>query len=165
MFDEVERIVRGGDVAKAERAFSDMKERFQSATYTQQAGLLVAKMAYEAGKTDTTKSTLTWVAEKATDKGLAMVARLRLAAILMDAKALDEALAVLNQGATDEFAALTADRRGDIFVLQGKKSEAKAEYQKAYNALDEASEYRRLVEVKLGALGVTVASAKLETSK
>jgi hypothetical protein len=38
--------------------------------------------------------------------------------------------------------------------LQGKKAEAKAEYTKAYQGLDEQSEYRRLLEVKLTALGV-----------
>ena len=53
-----------------------------------------------------------------------------------------------------EFEALVADRRGDIYNLQGKKAEAKAEYIKAYKGFDERSEYRRLVEVKLSALGV-----------
>ena len=47
-----------------------------------------------------------------------------------------------------------ADRRGDVYNLQGKKAEAKAEYTKAYKGFDERSEYRRLVEVKLSALGV-----------
>jgi hypothetical protein len=39
-------------------------------------------------------------------------------------------------------------------LLQGKKAEARAEYEKAYKTLDERAEYRRLVEVKLNALGV-----------
>ena len=47
-----------------------------------------------------------------------------------------------------------ADRRGDVYNLQGKKAEAKAEYEKAYKGFDERTEYRRLVEVKLSALGV-----------
>ena len=54
--------------------------------------------------------------------------------------------------------ALAADRRGDIFAAQGKKAEAKAEYEKAYKELDERAEYRRLVEVKLNALGVDPAA-------
>jgi hypothetical protein len=44
-------------------------------------------------------------------------------------------------------------------AAQGKKAEAKAEYQKAYKEFDERSEYRRLVEVKLNALGVDPAGA------
>jgi predicted negative regulator of RcsB-dependent stress response len=153
MFDEVEKVVRSGDAEKAERAFSDMKARFAKAAYTQQAGLLVAKMAYEAGKVDAAKGTLNWLVDNAADKGYASVARLRLSAVLMDAKAYDDALKVLGTGIADEFSALADDRRGDIYILQGKKPEAKAEYQKAYKAFDEQSEYRRLVGVKLSALG------------
>jgi Tetratricopeptide repeat-like domain len=48
---------------------------------------------------------------------------------------------------------LAADRRGDVLALQGKSAEAKAEYVKAYKGLEERSPYRRLVEVKLNALG------------
>jgi predicted negative regulator of RcsB-dependent stress response len=154
MFDEVEKVVRSGDTQKAERAFSDMKDRFAKATYTQQAGLMVAKMAYEAGKVDTAKSTLNWLLENAADKGYASVAGLRLSAILVEAKAYDEALKILSTGVAEEFSALADDRRGDVFVLLGKKAEAKAEYQKAFKAFDEQSEYRRLVVVKLNALGV-----------
>lgn len=154
MFDEVEKVVRSGDAQKAERAFSDMKDRFAKAAYTQQAGLLVAKMAYEAGKVDAAKATLNWLAENAADKGYASVARLRLSAILIDAKAYDDALKILSTGIAEEFSALADDRRGDVYTLQGKRAEAKAEYQKAFKAFDEQSEYRRLVVVKLNALGV-----------
>ena len=52
-----------------------------------------------------------------------------------------------------EFEPLAADRRGDVLALQGKPVEAKAEYVKAYKGFDERSGYRRLVEVKLNALG------------
>ncbi|MEY4712734.1 MAG: hypothetical protein RIS88_2184 [Pseudomonadota bacterium] len=53
-----------------------------------------------------------------------------------------------------EFEALAADRRGDILQLQGKTAEARAEYLKALPGLDNRVDYRRLVEVKLSALGV-----------
>ena len=169
MFDEVERVVRSGDVEKSERAFADMKERFASTTYTQQAGLLVAKLSYEAGKADTAKAVLTWVAEKSTDKGYASIARLRLAGVLMDAKAFDDALKFLDTDVAEEFLPLVADRKGDIYMALGKRAEATAEYQKAYKAFDERTDYRRLVEVKLNALGVnptaTDSSPKAESAK
>ncbi len=154
MFDEVEKVVRTGDAQRAERAFSDMKDRFPKTAYTQQAGLLVAKTTFEAGKTDIAKATLGWLVENAADKGYASIARLRLASVMIDAKAYDDALKLLGAGMAEEFTALADDRKGDIYALQGKKTEAKAEYQKAYKAFDEQSEYRRLVTVKLNALGV-----------
>ena len=82
------------------------------------------------------------------------MARLRLAAILVEGKAYDEALKQLAAGFPPEFEALAADRRGDIYNLQGKKAEAKSEYLKAFKAMDAQSEMRKLIEVKLTALGV-----------
>ncbi len=154
LFDEIEKVSREGDADKLARAFSEMKDRFASTAYAQQAGLLVAKSLYESGKLDQTKATLTWVAEKSADAGYASVGRLRLAGVLMDAKAYDEALKVLDSGVAEEFAALQADRRGDILLAQGKKPEAKAQYLKAFKAFDERTDYRRLVLVKLNSLGV-----------
>ena len=154
MFDEIEKVSSEGDAAKLSLAFAEMKSRFASTAYAQQAGLLVAKSQYESGKLDDAKATLTWVSEKSADAGYASVGRLRLAGVLMDAKAYDEALKVLDSGVAEEFAALQADRRGDIYLVQGKKPEAKEQYLKAFKAFDERTDYRRLVLVKLNSLGV-----------
>ncbi len=154
MYDEIERAAQGGDVDRLERAFSDLQERFGRTTYAQQAGLLAAATLQAKGKTDAAKAALAWVADKSPDAGYQSLARLRLASVLMDAKAYDDALKQLAGDFPGEFAPLVADRRGDILSLQGKKAEAKAEYEKAYKGFDERSDYRRLVEVKLGALGV-----------
>jgi predicted negative regulator of RcsB-dependent stress response len=136
-----------------------MKDRFGSTTYAQQAALLVAKSQYEIGQLDSAKAALAWVAEKGSDKGYVSLAKLRLAAILLDTKAYDEALKVLGPELSDGFSALQADRRGDIYAAQGKKAEAREQYQKAYKALEERNDYRRLVEVKLNALGVQAGDA------
>jgi predicted negative regulator of RcsB-dependent stress response len=154
MYDEVERAAQAGDSARVERAFSDMKDKFGRTTYAQQAGLLTAAMMEDKGNTEAAKAALGWVAEKASDEGYQAVARLRLASVLVEAKAYDEALKELAADFPREFAPLAADRRGDIYNLQGKKAEARAEYEKAYRGLDDRAEYRRLVEVKLSALGV-----------
>jgi predicted negative regulator of RcsB-dependent stress response len=154
MFDEVEKVSREGDDAKLQRAFDDMKSRFASTAYAPQAGLLVAKTLYESGKLDASKAALTWVAEKSSDAGYASIGRLRLAGLLMDNKSYDEALKTLDTGVSEEFAALQADRRGDILLAQGKKPEAKEQYLKAFKLFDDRTDYRRLVMVKLNSLGV-----------
>ncbi len=153
MYDEVERVVKSADAAKIDRAFADMKDRFASTTYAQQAGLLVAKQYYGAGNAAAAKAALGWVVDKSSDPGYQAIARLRLAGILMDSKAFDEALKQLSASFPVNFDALVADRKGDIFLLQGKKSEAIAEYEKAFRNFEERTEYRRLVEVKLNSLG------------
>jgi len=156
MYDEVERIAVTGDVAKLERALGDMKDKFASTTYAQQAGLLAAKIYVDAGKLDAAKGALLWVAEKSSDEGYQAVARLRLASVLIETKAYDEALKQLAGNFPADFASLAADRRGDVYLAQGKKTEAVTEYLKAYKGLGEGSEYRRLIDVKLAALGTSV---------
>ncbi len=160
MFDEVERVVRSGDVEKTQRAFSEMTERFPRTTYAQLAGLLLGKMAFDAGKIESAKAALAWVIENGSDRAYVAIARLRLSGVLIDAMAYDDALKTLSAELPDEFVSLVADRKADIYVLQNKKTEAQAEYLKAFKSLDEASQYRRLVEVKLNALGVDTESVK-----
>ena len=157
MYDEVERSVQGGDPAKISRAFADMKERFAGTTYAAQAGLLSAKALYDKGQVNEAKAPLEWVANSAADETYRAIAKLRLASILFESKGYDAALKLL-EGLPKEFEALAADRRGDIFLAQGKRDEAKLAFEKAHKGLDERAEYRRLVEVKLNALGVDVSA-------
>lgn len=163
MYEEVERALQSGDLTRVDRSLADMKDRFGRTTYAQQAGLLAARAHYDKGNVDASRAALNWVAEKSSDEGYQAIAKLRLAGLLLDKKAYDEALQQVSGNFPKDFAALAADRRGDILAAQGKKSEAAAQYEKAYKGLEERVEYRRLVEVKLNALGVdpTAGQAKL----
>jgi predicted negative regulator of RcsB-dependent stress response len=159
MYDEVERAALAGDMPKLDRSLADMQERYGRTAYAEQAALLAARVYYDKGNLDASKGALGWVAAKASDDGYQSIAKLRLSGIFLEAKAYDDALKQVSGDMPKSFAALAADRRGDILAAQGKKTEAKAEYQKAYKDFDERSEYRRLVEVKLNALGVDPAGA------
>lgn len=159
MYDELERMVQQADTAKVERAFGDMRQRFGGTTYAMQGGLLAAKAYHDAGKTDLAKEALGWVAREAGDPAYQAIAKLRLAGLLAEAKSYDEALAQLQGSFPEAFAPLVADRRGDIHMLQGKSAEAKAEYQKAYDGLESRVDYRRLVAIKLDALGAKASAS------
>lgn len=165
MYDEVERFALAGDVGRLDRALADMKDKFASTSYAQQAGLLAAKVYVEAGKAEAARAALQGVADKSSDPGYQAIARLRLAGVLLDAGAYDGALQQLAGNFPPDFAALAADRRGDVYLAQGKKAEAAAEYLKAYRGLEEASEYRRLVDVKLAALGASTQREQVSGGK
>ena len=162
MYDEVERAAQSGDMARLDRSLADMKDRFASTTYAQQAGLLAARTYQDKGNIDASRAALGWVADKASDPAYQAVAKLRLAGLLLETKAYDEALKMLAGAFSREFAPLAADRRGDIFAAQGKVTEARAEYESAYKGLDEQVEYHRLVEVKLNAMGVDPAAKSIK---
>lgn len=159
LYDELDRAAQEGDSDRATRIFGDMKERYPRATFTQQAGLIAARVAAEKAQYDASIASLSWVADQAGEAEYRSIARLRLAGLLLDTKKYEEALKQLDAidgGA--EFAALAADRRGDVLLTQGKNVEAQAAYLKAWTAMDAKLDYRRIVEAKLNLLGVQPAA-------
>ena len=153
MYDELDRASAAAEADKANRVFADLRERFLKAAFTAQGGLLAAKVLAEKGQLEPAQTAFAWVAENATDEDVRALARLRWSGLLLDEKKYDEALKVLEGIKSTSMEALSADRRGDILMLQGKKSEAVASYRAAWQALPESLDYRRLVEAKLTALG------------
>ena len=165
MYEEVDRAVQSGDATRIDRALTDMNQRFASTSYAQQASLLAAKSYHDKGNLDAARAALTAVADKSSDEGYKAIARLRLSGLLIEKKSYDEALKVLEASFSKEFSGLAEDRKGDILSLQGKKSEARAAYEKAYKLVDERADYRRLIEVKLNALGGSSVAAAVVASK
>jgi len=154
MYDELERAAQAGDAARAAQVFAELKERYPRTVFAEQGGVLAAKVQFEKGQADGARAALTWVTEHAIEGEYKTVARLRLAAVLLDAKQYDEALKQLDAAKDDKpFEALVADRRGDVLMAQGKRDDARAAYQAAWKAMDATVDYRRLIEAKLTALG------------
>lgn len=154
MFDELDAAARAGDAERAGRVFNDMQSRYPRATFTEQAGLVAAKAQYEKGQVEAARAALTWVSTNASQDEYKTVARLRLAGLLLGEKKYDEALKQLEGAPSPAFAALVDDRRGDILLAQGRADDAKAAYSKAWSAMADTVDYRRLIEAKLIALGV-----------
>jgi len=153
LYEEIDKAAQAGDVDKTARVFADMKERFPGTGYTQQAALLAAKLQFDKGQLEAARASLAWTADNAAETEYRSLARLRLAGLLLDEKKYDEALKQLDGVTAEEFAGLAADRRGDVLLAQGKTDEAKVAYARAWKALDDSLEYRRIVEAKLSVLG------------
>ena len=67
--------------------------KYSGTSYADLAALLSAKVQSDAGDLKNARVPLAWAAEKANDPALRSLARLRLASVLLDEKAYDEALA------------------------------------------------------------------------
>ncbi len=156
LFDEVERASQAQDKARMARSLADIQQQFGSTVSATQAALLVASASVELQDTPTAQSALQWVVEHSKDPAYQGIARLRLAGLAIDAKQWDEAQRWLGFEFPEPLQALAADRQGDVWSLQGQTEKAVAEYRKAWDGMDKSSEYRRLVGVKLAALGVVV---------
>jgi predicted negative regulator of RcsB-dependent stress response len=158
LYDEVDRAALARDADRMQRALADMQSQFAGTTFASQAALQAGKTLFDAGKLPEARAALVWAAEKSADNSYKAVARLRLAALDIEAQAFDQALKTLEAPVPKAFEPLVADRRGDVYMAQGKTDDAKAQYQNAWKNLGNRTEYRRLVEVKLASLGVDVAS-------
>jgi predicted negative regulator of RcsB-dependent stress response len=160
MFDELDRAARAVDADRVAMIFADLKSRYPRTTQAEQGGLLAASIQADKGRVDDAKASLTWVVEHADHDEYKAMARLRLAGMLIDAKQFDAAASQLDGVTAPQFAALAADRRGDLASAQGRKADAITAYQRAYQGIDEKIDYRRLVEAKLTALGAEPAASK-----
>jgi predicted negative regulator of RcsB-dependent stress response len=162
MFDALDKAAGEGDAARTAGVFNDLKGRYGGTAFAQQGALVTARVQFDKGDADAAAATLAWAADNAVETEYRAIARLRLAGVLLDQKKYDEALKQLDGVGAKEFEALAADRRGDVLAAQGKLDEARAAYRKAWDAMDEKVEYRRLVDAKLTALG---AAPPAETPK
>lgn len=154
LYEELDRAAQSAEVERVTTLFADMRQRYPKVTYTEQGALLAARAQFGAGKLDAAVATLSWLAESGASRDYRSIARLRLAGLLIDLKKYDDALKWLSTDIAPEFAGLAADRRADVLMLQGKRSEAIAAYQEAWRTLDATLDYRRVVQTKLEVLGV-----------
>jgi predicted negative regulator of RcsB-dependent stress response len=159
MYEELNAAVTEKNNVKVQRIATDIETRHDSSIYAPMAALAAAKSAFDAADTKTAKAQLQWVADHGNDE-YKSVAKLRLAGVLLDEKAYDEALKVLATPFLPQFAGDVADRKGDVLVAQNKVAEARAAYQAALAAMDKNNPGRPLVELKLEAIGGVVAETK-----
>ncbi len=157
LFDEAQRAAAAGDAQRLQSAYEDLRKQYAKTQLAAHVALLYAKARYDAGDAKAAQEALAWVVSQDTDEGLSAVARLRQAGLLIEAKSYEEAMKLLAGAYPPSFQGMVADRKGDVLLLQGKKEEAQAAFEQAKKAMPESLEYRRVVDIKLTALGVDVA--------
>lgn len=159
LYAELQSAVEAKDNAKVLRAAGDMESKYGSTAYAPMAALVAARNAFDANDLKSAKAQLQWAAEHGSDEFKA-VAKVRLAGVLLDEKAYDEALKALAGDVPPAFAGAVADRKGDILAAQNKVAEARTAYQAALDATDKKNPGRQLIQLKLEALGGSVPADK-----
>lgn len=140
------------DAAKVEAAAKPVIEKYPGSYYASDAALVLAKSAFDAGNLEEARKRLEWVLSNGVEEHRG-VARMRLAAVLLDQKKYDEALKVLDANKDDAFTALAADMRGDVMLAQGRIDEARSAYKLAVEKAGPRNPVKQIAETKLNALG------------
>jgi predicted negative regulator of RcsB-dependent stress response len=152
MYKPVGEAVKAKDAAKVAAAAQPLIDKHPGSFYASQAALVLAKDAFEAGNLDAARKRLEWVMANGVEEHRGL-ARMRLAAVLMEQKKYEEALKVLEANKDDAFVAFAADLRGDIMLAQGRLDEARSAYKLAVDKAGPRNPVKNLAETKLNALG------------
>jgi predicted negative regulator of RcsB-dependent stress response len=152
MFDEYQKALADKDPKAARERAAGITSRHASSAYAALAALSQARANFDAGDATAAKAQLRWVIDSSGQKELVALARVRLAGVLLDEKAYDEALGLVQADPAAPFAAQYADRRGDILRAQGKVKEAREAYAKALGLAPAQDPMRPVIQAKLDAL-------------
>ena len=147
--------LEGNDIKRVNDAAAAVMDKYASTPYASRAALAAAQANQQVKDVARAKTQLQWVIEHASEASLKDVARLRLAAVLLDETNYADALKLLDATHPASFEGLYADLKGDVLSAQGKNAEAKAAYKLAYEKTDAKSMYRNLIQMKMDALGET----------
>lgn len=154
LYEVLEKAARVNDAKATREAAGTLLEQYPRTSYGPLAALVSAKVNYQAGDLKTARAQLEWALDHTRSDEVKAITRLRLAHVLIDDNAADEALKVLSATPPKGFESLQEMTRGDIHLVQGKKAEARAAYKAALEKADKNdAASRQQLQVKLDALG------------
>lgn len=145
--------LESNDAKRVNDAAAAVMDKYAASGYAPRAALLAAQVNEQGKEAARAKTQLQWVIDHAAEAGLKDVARLRLAAVLLDEKNYADAMKLLEAKHPASFDGLYADLRGDVLSAQGKTDGARSAYKLAYEKTDAKSIYRNLIQIKMDALG------------
>jgi predicted negative regulator of RcsB-dependent stress response len=152
VYGQLEQAVQARDAAKVQTLASSIVEHYGRSIYAVLAALQAAKLNAESGDLPKAAEQLRWVIDKSGHDELTMIARVRLAGVLLDEKKYDQALQALSFDAPAAYLPTVLDRRGDVLTAQNKNEEARAAYTEALAAADAQHPLRAIIQLKLDAL-------------
>lgn len=153
LYSAVSLAAQKKELAKAKDATEQLLKKYAGTAYAPRAALLLARLQLDQGDRASARNNLQWAFAQTSEEEFKEVARYRLAAFLLDEKAYDEALRLLESKHDPAFSAVFADLRGDILLAAGKTAEARGAYQESMSKLEAKSPYRQTVQLKLEAIG------------
>jgi predicted negative regulator of RcsB-dependent stress response len=155
VFDALAKAAQAGDAKAVRDSAGTLLESYPRTLYASMGALMAARFHFDRGDLKAAKAQLEWAAERAPSEDFRDIARLRLASILLDEKAPDEALKLLEAKHGAAYESQYAALRGDALLAKNQRAEARAAYQLALDKAgkDQQSAFRESVRMRLEALG------------
>jgi len=162
VFSALQAATAQRDAKRARELAGELIDKYSVTNYAGMGALLAARAQVDAGDTRNARVQLAWAVENARDPGLRDLARLRLAAVMLDEKTYEDAMKQLAAEPSAAFAPRFAELRGDILAAQGKTGEARSAYDLALTRFDAVAKddearqrggYKDVIQTKRDSLG------------
>jgi predicted negative regulator of RcsB-dependent stress response len=154
LFDTLARASQTSDAKALRDAGGALLENYSRTMYATMGALTAARFYFERNDLKSAKAQLQWVLEHGRTEDFRDLARLRLSMVLLDEKAYDEALKLLDEKHGAAYDAQYAAARGDVLMAKNQAAEAKAAYRLALDKAGSANTaFRESVRMRLEALG------------
>jgi predicted negative regulator of RcsB-dependent stress response len=154
-FEIMNELLTAEQLDAAVSNYQNLQEDHADSPYASLAALQMGRARLEAKQPDLAIKHFQFVLENGTPKAMRVIARQRLARMLLDQGQASEALLVID-GESDitGFEARYSEVRGDILLELDRTEEAITAYQEALDSLEEGVGDRGTLVLKLEALGV-----------
>lgn len=154
LYEALSKAAQADDAKALRDASGTLVESYSGTAYASMGALLAARYYFDRNDPKNAKAQLQWVVERSFSDDFKDLARLRLASVLLDEKAYDEALKTLEAKPAAAYEAQYAALRGDVLVAKNQAAEARAAYKLALEkAGKQSGPFQESVRMRLEALG------------
>jgi predicted negative regulator of RcsB-dependent stress response len=154
LYETLSRAAQANDAKALRDAAGTLVESYPRTLYASMGALVAARYHFDRNDLKTAKAQLQWVMERSPSRDFKDLARLRLATVLLDETAYDEALKLLDAAPAPAYEAQYAALRGDLLVAKNQAADARAAYKLALEKADgRDGAFQESVRMRLEALG------------
>ena len=159
MFTDLETAMQKHDQAGALKLGGQIMDQYSDTAYATQSALNLAQLQVSAGKLPEGEKLLQWAMDHSKDRGLQLLARLRLARVQLAAGDAKSAIETLKTQDVSGFAPLFDELRGDAEVRLGDNDQARADYKQALTEWSEQMGDSSMLQMKLDSLPAPASGA------
>lgn len=156
-YQVLDQLLSQGQLDAAMSNFQGLQDDYPDSPYTSMAALKMARARIEVNQPELAVGLYEFVMKNGYPKALTVIARERLARVLLDQGRPEDALQTLDgTQETAGFEARYAEVRGDILHALGRNDEAAAAWQQALTALEAGVGDRDMLVLKLQSVGADI---------
>lgn len=158
-YEQMLSQAEAGDVTALQGAVQELQQDYSGTPYAALASLKLAAEFVKAQDFSSAVEPLRWAMENTDDDELALVARARLARVMLQNNEPQQSLALLDDATPGKFAALYSELRGDALLHAGDGDAARTAYETALAATEPGLGDRQLLQMKIDNVAMPVAKA------